>query len=252
MLAAFSPGEGTIKILVLEGAPRSRLLHPRPGAIAKSGVETDFLANLILILHLRSFGLFCLHAASLADRGRGVLLVGPSGCGKTTTAAALLRGGFTLLSDEMTAVPAEADGGMRMEGILFPPRLYAADRPELGTLEDSLGFAGGGKKQLFRLDPALVRPGRRRAVPVRAVIFLELPEGRPSRHELVAVDEGEGFERLLSQVLDPTMAAHPQRILTGLCALLNDCPCYRLRLGTDLHGLPGLVRGVLAKRGAAD
>ncbi|MDD8026041.1 MAG: hypothetical protein PHI34_05975 [Acidobacteriota bacterium] len=248
MLAAFSPGGGTLKILALQGAPKTRLLHARPGAIAKIGIEIDVLVNLILILHVRAFGMFCLHAASLADRGRGVLLVGPSGCGKTTTAAALMRGGFTLLSDEITAVAAGGDGETRIEGILFPPRLCGPAKPELETLEAGLGFERTDNKHALRLEPAIARRGIGRAVPPRAVLFLELPAGRPSRHELIPADEGEGFERLLGQVLDPTMAAQPQRILVGLCALLDGCPYYRLRLGTDLGSLPELVRGALASR----
>lgn len=49
-----------------------------------------------------------LHASCVALAGRGVLILGPSGAGKSALALQLMAYGCTLVSDDRTAVAAEA------------------------------------------------------------------------------------------------------------------------------------------------
>jgi hypothetical protein len=52
---------------------------------------------------LRLRGVHCLHATTLTVAGRAIALLGPSGAGKSTLAAALLRAGGSLLSEDQSA-----------------------------------------------------------------------------------------------------------------------------------------------------
>ena len=58
---------------------------------------------------LRLRGVVSLHASAVAVADRAVVLVGPCGAGKSTTAAALARLGFPVLSDNIVAL--EERGG---------------------------------------------------------------------------------------------------------------------------------------------
>lgn len=61
-----------------------------------------------LLLHRR--GVTCLHGSVVSVRGRTIALLGDSGAGKSTTAAALVAGGGTLISDDIAALCPDGDG----------------------------------------------------------------------------------------------------------------------------------------------
>ena len=58
----------------------------------------------ILSLALRRQGRVCLHASAVEWHGKAVLFLGPAGSGKSTTAAALVRHGARLISDDISAL----------------------------------------------------------------------------------------------------------------------------------------------------
>lgn len=69
---------------------------------------------------LKHLGLFFLHAACVAYRGRGVLLVGHPGSGKTTLSLMAVRAGFQFLSDEQPLL-CERNGSLKV--LAFPRRI---------------------------------------------------------------------------------------------------------------------------------
>jgi hypothetical protein len=69
-----------------------------------------YLLGPVLGLLLRVRGVTCLHASAVEIGGRAVAFVGSEGAGKSTTAAAMARKGFGVLSDDVVAL-AERDGG---------------------------------------------------------------------------------------------------------------------------------------------
>lgn len=77
---------------------RSHGDHPDPATLA------HLLLDQILPRMLAHQGHLVLHAAAVARGGAAVLLAGGSGAGKSTLAAALLRRGWTVLSDDAVAV----------------------------------------------------------------------------------------------------------------------------------------------------
>jgi hypothetical protein len=58
----------------------------------------------ILALALRRQGRVCLHASAVDWQGQAVLFVGPAGAGKSTTAAAMVRHGAALISDDISTL----------------------------------------------------------------------------------------------------------------------------------------------------
>ena len=75
----------------------------RPASMSIDEVATYLLGPIIgLVLRLR--GVACLHASAVGVGDGVVCLVGPSESGKSTTAAALVRMGHSLVTDDISAV----------------------------------------------------------------------------------------------------------------------------------------------------
>jgi hypothetical protein len=65
---------------------------------------TTYLYGAVLGFVLRARGVLAMHASCVADDDGAILIVGHSGAGKSTTAAALHRRGWRVLSDDLTAL----------------------------------------------------------------------------------------------------------------------------------------------------
>ena len=81
-----------------------------------------------------------IHASTVANDGRSVLITGPSGSGKSDLALRLLDRGFTLVSDDQTivrrdgdrliaAAPATIAGKLEIRGIGIVEMKTASDTP---------------------------------------------------------------------------------------------------------------------------
>jgi hypothetical protein len=64
----------------------------------------SYLVGPVLGLLLRLRGIVCLHASAVSINDRAVVLVGSEGAGKSTIAAALVRRGYAVLSDDIVAL----------------------------------------------------------------------------------------------------------------------------------------------------
>ncbi len=74
-----------------------------PESLSIDDAATYFLGPVLgLVLRLR--GVTCLHASAIAFGEHAVAFVGSEGAGKSTTAAALGRKGFTVISDDIVAL----------------------------------------------------------------------------------------------------------------------------------------------------
>jgi hypothetical protein len=74
-----------------------------PDALSIDDAST-YLLGPVLGLLLRLRGVTCLHASAVSIGGRAVAFVGAAGAGKSTTAAALARRGYSVLSDDIVAL----------------------------------------------------------------------------------------------------------------------------------------------------
>jgi hypothetical protein len=102
----------------------------------------SYLLGPILGLLLRLRGVTCLHASAVAFQDRSVAFVGPQGAGKSTTAAALARQGFGVLSDDIVAL-VERDGAFHV----MPAY------PHLSLWPDSVKILYGSAEALPRFIP---------------------------------------------------------------------------------------------------
>ena len=91
--------ENTVWVEKYEEAPESFVAFPILGPV------------MAWMLNWR--GLFVLHASAINVNGRTVALMGDKLAGKSTTAAAFLRAGFDLVTDDLLAIDIAPDGSAR-------------------------------------------------------------------------------------------------------------------------------------------
>jgi hypothetical protein len=192
-----------------------------------------------LLLHrlarLRADAVF-FHAAAVGIHGRGALLVGPKGAGKSTLALALAARGHEFLGDE-TACYLPADGTIiplrRPVGIKPGPRARAVD-DAIARIQPRAEADG-----IVRMDVgALLNVAPARALPLRAVLFLEgfgpdprLEPAAPGRDDLARL-----------QPFSSSLVAAPraQRVFE-MARLLGAARVFRLR-----HGEPDATAAAVA------
>lgn len=242
-------GQGPIRILAADNLSMDskQAIVPK---LARKGrrrfpVNADELMDLIKILYIQSRQLFCIHGASLAIQGRGILLTGHSGAGKTTTALAMARDGFILLSDELTVVDANASTGLEMAGLLIPPAIVGPTPVSIATIESSLTNSDREGKSDLRLPDLMVQQGRNTRVRPKVLFFIERaidPHGAP---HCMPISSQEAFVMLAEQALDLTSAFRHRQRMEALLDFAHGCDCYRLMLTHDLKAIPALVRSVI-------
>lgn len=206
------------------------------------GSEWEFiLPAQVLPLAATLSGYEVLHAAGLVLDGRAALFTGAPGAGKSSLAAALLRRGARLLSDDCVALE-QRDGSLFAHpgaGVLYlrrpeHDRLSAEDRDALGS---AIPFAG---KQ--RYDPEVTGA----KAPFGALFLLERAEQGPAIEPIEDVDP---FD-LLAATFNLSVRT-PQRLTRQLDlveALVASASVYRLRVlpGTDATQLAAVVERHLA------
>ncbi|MBL8960215.1 MAG: hypothetical protein JNJ98_10205 [Gemmatimonadetes bacterium] len=117
------------------GDGRSITWYPPEGPRPEEAVRADVIGRVLAIaMHMQ--GVFTLHASAVAPRpGVGIALLAPKGFGKSTLAAALLRGGARLLSDDAAPVRVPAEGPALLSPGIHQVRLWgdSAERVGLGA-----------------------------------------------------------------------------------------------------------------------
>ncbi len=241
----------TDELFVEVGGWARMLCHATSGRVRVSYLESiaDPLATLTytmftIPLHemLKRRGMFMMHAAGLAEQGRGVLLAGASGAGKTTQALALMRGGLGFLGDDMMILSAR--NGV-WKALAFPDDVDVTPQtlaffPELTRCPARPTSAGRPKRPVdactaFGVEPVwectpriLVFPGT----------------GRRESSELLPLDRGAALVQLTCNVFR-TDATTSQGHLDALAGVVRQCACYQLTTGRDFDALPALIRRVL-------
>lgn len=224
-------------------ASAATLSGPADGLARLFGTPLMVLADLML----DTAGRHLVHAACLVDgSGGAVLLCAPSGTGKTTTAMALARAGFGLVTDDAAVIAFE---GGRPEAWGFPRRLKvhrntAQMLPWLGPFGpdwDANGEQGLGLDDFAGL--AAVAPPRPR--PLSAVILLDRPNDEA--HRLVPAPKAEVLFGIAADNV-PWFArgvpARGQRLFAALSRAIAAVPAYRLSVGPD----PGSLGDHVADR----
>ena len=138
------------------------------------------LLNFVLGAALTLQGEEPMHSTVVEVGGRAVGLLGPSGAGKSTLAAALIRSGGALVTDDMLRITFACDGAVAHAG---PHRLKLFDEPARLFLPEAV--AGGyfntasGKIMLHPPAPANIERAARREWPLAALFWLGDDQAQP-------------------------------------------------------------------------
>jgi hypothetical protein len=217
-----------------------------PELAAQPELVSRCLLNTLLNNLLTARGLSMLHATSLVQQSRVLLLIAPHGTGKSTTALRLALAGYPLMSDSQVYLSAQP-GGLLLTGFpvgrvklrrdMLPdfPSLYALLAPEEVRGETKFTL------DLRRLDPALVCD--------TAV--------QPDRVELCLLTRHSGATTTLrpaarAEVLDVAMlnSLHYDRAeawrpnVAGIERLVDMARSHHLAVGTDPQSLLDVVNGI--------
>jgi serine kinase of HPr protein (carbohydrate metabolism regulator) len=183
-----------------------------------------------------------MHAAGVVVDGRAVLLMGSAGAGKSSLAAALLRAGGRLLSDDAVALQLREGRLIAHAGSLAlqlraaeDERLSPAQRAALGR---PVGSVEGKRRYASGEAPA--------PAPLGCVFLLERSAREPAVVRLGAVDP---FELIASTFnLSVRTPARLRRQLDVVCAICSTSMTHRLRVqpGVDATRLAAIVGEYLA------
>lgn len=201
-------------------------------------------------LHLLSVP--CLHASAVSVRGRAALFLGPSGAGKSTTAAALARQGYTLLSDDVAAL----DQRGRADGVWVQPgyprlRLSPDTARSLGLAPDArlspwVNVMIDDKADLHLPDPL----GPFCSQPSRVVALYVLGPRQGGRHSLVTpLPPRSALPHLVENIYTARWQDAARRAsLFRFCARLAETvPVYHLHLPDGLVDLAPALQSALAR-----
>lgn len=207
-------------------------------------------ALFILDAALESDGQYMVHGACMvrASTGGAVLICAPSGTGKTTTAMALSRGGYAIVTDD-ASVLCFAEGRPLLWGLpraLKVHRRTAALLPWLGPLP---GEWDENDEQPLALAALAAHAGvaRNTPRPLDAVILLDPPNG--AAHRIVHAPRSEVLFAMASDNVSwyaNGLPARGARLFTALADAVSARGTYRLSAGPELDSLPQAVEAALS------
>jgi hypothetical protein len=183
-------------------------------------------------------GLEVLHASGVVLDGRAVLLTGPPGAGKSSLAAALVRAGGQLLSDDAVAL-ALTDGTLIAHAGSVALQLRTAEHERLSAEDRAvLGRPGGSIDGKHRYVSACAPA----PAPLGGVFLLERTAAEPAVERLGAVDP---FE-LIASTFNLSVRT-PQRLrrqLDVVSAIASGGLAHRLRVqpSVDSNSLAAIVQ----------
>ncbi len=153
--------------------------HREPGMSYES--FQVYLLGQALSFALLKRGFEPLHATAVVVDGRAVAFLGASGVGKSTLAAAFVRSGYRVLTDDVLVVQ---ETGGRMMAHPGPTRLKLFSSTARRLAADVTGAVqmnGVTTKLVIPLNDAHVHAG---AVPLGAIYDVALPAGKPGSQKL--------------------------------------------------------------------
>jgi hypothetical protein len=144
-----------VEFLVNEAASEVRARWPAASTLRDVAV---YLTGPVLGFLLRQRGVVALHASVVAIDGHAVAFVGPSGAGKSTTAAALARRGYPVITEDIAALW-ERDGAVAVRPGCRHIGLWPDSVAMLFGSADALPpFTPGWEKRCFDLSAGDLPP----------------------------------------------------------------------------------------------
>ncbi len=248
------------------------------GAVTRNTLEAYGAFEDVMMISLaplyRRRGWFPLHAfATLAPNGKVALITGEMGSGKTTTGLALLSDEWKLLSNDSPLlrwqngqvevlaypgrlsafddslarfealkrfIPVEAEAS-RFRDARLPSETPEAARGEAEAKMIDLLAPSGPQKRVFRAEEAFVEPWAVSGV-AGGIFFPEVTPGL-AQSELVEVAPKEALLALMPQAVEGWDKAAIGQTMQLLSKLVEQVPCYQLKLSPQVEQLPELIAG---------
>lgn len=234
-------------VLVIDHVERKALAEFRPGS------HSHFFGSAVMLVTdaaLMATGQHMVHAACLIEKrsGRAALVCVPSGGGKTTTALALAHDGYSLMTDDASALIPDA---ARPHVWGFPRPLKVHRRtaellPWLGTLPDCWDENGEQGLPLEGLAGRIEVAAGREPVEL-AAIFLLGPRSTGG-HAIAPLPKSE----MLFAIAHDNVAWRPAglvpraiRRFNAFAQMVAQVPTFVISAGTELATLPALVAAAM-------
>lgn len=236
------------------------------GAVTRNCLEAYGAFEDVLMISLaplyRRRGWFPLHAfAALVPNGKVALITGAMGAGKTTTGLALLSAGWKLLSNDSPLLSLEPGGQVQV--LAYPGRLSAFD-DSLARFEGLKRFIpakaeseakaeaidllapSGPQKRVFRAEEAFAEPWVSAGI-AGGIFFPQVTPGL-AQSELVEVSPKEAILQLVPQAIEGWDKSAIGQTLHLLGKLVEQVPCYQLKLSPQVEQLPMLIAEGMEKK----
>ena len=240
--ALFMPDDPEADICLIASNRRLAGVRNNPAWLDFHSNDPEYFADWLMVADIAKgayacrAGVYCLHAALLERDGKGVLVVGESGAGKTTTALALGRAGFTLMTDDIVFLSIDKKGDVNASGLLMSPNFVGEPPNCLEDLEATLGQSGCDKRTV-NLDRYRIPVNANSVVKPELVLLLEKHENRTAEHEFLEVDWNDALVSIMNQVMDPLALFRRIEHLTLISKLNEQCSVKRLIAGWNLKSL---------------
>lgn len=202
-----------------------------------------YLLNQVLSHCLLLRGVETLHATSVVIGGKAIAILGDSGYGKSTLAAAFVREGYPLLTDDVLVSEFVQAGVLALPSL---PRLKLA--PEVADAwfrgRRTLPMNTFTSKRILALDPA---EHAAQPVPLRA--FFAIPSDAGSAE--ISIRRAEGHDALLPLIqntFEPNLLSRPrlERQFHFASRMAKAVPVKLLSYPRQLDRLPAVVASMLA------
>ncbi len=170
------------------------------------------------------------HAASLSYKNDGYLFIGNPGTGKTSISIALLKKGFSYLSDEV--------GLLSLQNKLYPFPRNMIIKPHLRNIIDIPSNSYNlyidrdekGKELANFLSPLLFgKIETRESVPLKKIFFLE--SIKKPEYNIEKIGQYSIFNKMLQQLFNPERFRDlPEKIIS----IFSNTSCFKLTIGKPL------------------
>jgi hypothetical protein len=211
---------------------------------------------LLLDFALGAFGQELVHAACLINprTGRAILVFAPSGSGKTSTAIALSRGGFRIMTDDASVVRA-SDAIAEAWGLPRALKVHRRTAELMPWLQPLLrgDWDRNGERAVSLAD---IAPHVALAAPmptsVEAVVVIGERSG--GAHRLERIEKRSALVEMAADYVPWYLSGAPRRAgrkFAALARIMVQAEVFRLHAGTDLDSLPALFTETLKDLGDA-
>ena len=191
-----------------------------------------FLLGLLMLL--RPFGHYGLHACGLERHGVGLLLVGSSGSGKTTTSLNLIAQGWRYLSDDAVLLSSREGNPVRVEAFRRGFSCTPETLKHFSELTSSAEFGDPDGKRIVYLDGSFTP-----TCTPSLIVFPRVSSGATHAQPLTSA---QSLIRLCQQsagIMTDTAVSQGQ--LEVLKVLVGQAQSFDLQLGRDALENPALA-----------